>query len=113
MKITRALLLSSKKQAGLFEAQAEGRGLFSKTRNTYLYSVTRHRASGNGLIFEIYRITRETYIDNRKQECERDKIADTPHVHEAFKDAGELINFLRRYQIDFEERWQPVENTED
>jgi hypothetical protein len=102
MKLTRALLLSSKHQADSYE----GSGIFSIS-STYRYLVTE---TADGLRFQIFRMISEKYQDARKQERERRIPVTTAHVDQTFQDIGELEDFLRRHQIDCEEQWRPVED---
>lgn len=103
MKITRALLLSSRKQAVSYEPSG---GLF--VPSPYCYRVK--DLGDDGIRFQIFRMVSEDYVDDRNQQRTRRVTVDTQHVGEVFKDAGELINFLRRHEIDFESNWQPVES---
>lgn len=102
MKITRALLLSSKKQAELWEH--EPYGIFK--RRTYRYLVE-DRYGGANLRFSIFCVRQEQEKGTVRMQ---DIVATEPHVEESFSDMGKLINFLHRYQIDFQECWQPVED---
>lgn len=113
MKITRALLLSSKKQAESWERPQVGQNIFGMAlyETKYRYLVD-DPGTGSAFRFRIFCVSQETYTDARAQERTRNKVAEMPHVDLTFRDAGELINFLRRYQIDFEEAWQPVEGDE-
>lgn len=110
MKVTRALLLSSMKQAraGEYEIYPTFFSFTGKGQKLiYSYLVT--DCHGDGIVFEIYRVSRESYRDEQETERWRAKIADEPHVHQEFKDVDELIKFLQCNQIDVEDGWQPVE----
>ena len=103
MKITRALLLSSKKQAEAWE-RAPGYILFaSSAPKIYRFLVSR---VGDMLRFQVFCVHQERQQDTQKV----DIVADNAHVDIEFEDMGRLINFLHRFQIDFETAWSPVED---
>lgn len=107
MKITRALLLSSRKQAESWE-RAPGYLLFaSSAPKIYRFLVSR---TDDVLLFQIFCVRQEKREDSRKRDVTVDVVSDVEHVEIEFDDMGKLINFLRRYQIDFESAWQPVES---
>lgn len=101
MKITRALLLSSKKQAEAWE-YAKG-GIFA--RKAYRYLV--EEREGGSLRFCIFCVHQEPEEGTTRT---RDVVADRPHVERSFDATGDLLTFLHRYQIDMQESWQPVED---
>lgn len=101
MKITRALLLSSKKQAESWEFSPGG--IFRWKIYRYLIY---DRYNGDDFRFKIFCVHQESVEGTTRL---RDIIARDAHVDETFSSMGDLINFLRRYQIDFENNWQPVE----
>jgi hypothetical protein len=109
MKITRALLLSSQKQAEAWERPQVGTNIFGQPlyETKYRFLVDDLHDGGN-IRFRIFCVHRE----KDEQEKWRTVIAQDPHVDETFEDMGKLINFLRRYQIDFETQWEPVESYE-
>lgn len=105
MKITRALLLSSEKRAESYE-RAPGYLLFAaRAPKTYRFLVSR---TDDVLLLQIFCV--HQVRDSAQNMQIVDVVADVAHVEIEFKDMGELINFLRRYQIDFENAWQPVES---
>lgn len=107
MKITRALLLSSHKQAESYE-RAPGYLLFaSSAPKIYRFLVSR---VDDALYFQIFCVHQETRKDSHKKDVSVDIVADAAHVEIEFEDMGKLINFLHRYQIDVESAWQPVES---
>ena len=101
MKVTRALLLSSKNQAEAWEYTPTA--LFRW--ESYRYLVDHRQDSGN-IRFSIFCVHQEPEKGTVRQ---YDIVAPEPHVEETFEDMGRLINFLHRYQIDFDNIWEPVE----
>jgi len=108
MKITRALLLSSQKQAESWERTPNGHVfMFSLFKTEYRYLVT--KGEEGSLRFQIFCVSQHKNEDGST----RNVVAEHSHLDEFFGDMGKLINFLRRYQIDFETAWQPVEVSSD
>lgn len=105
MKITRALLLSSKKQAEAWERTLLSTFLVSQYRTDYRYLVA--AKDGDGFRLQIFRVSQRKHEDRTYN-----VLADEPHVEESFKDEGELMTFLREHRIDVEESWQPVEESD-
>ena len=101
MKITRALLLSSQKQA---ESWEHGTGGIFRWR-TYRYLIDDQDENGR-YRFRIFCAHQEPVEGTTRS---RDVVAPDAHVDEMLSDTAALINFLRRHQIDFETAWQPVE----
>jgi len=93
MELRRALLLSTLRKAGAGEYEEVG--LFSPRRMMkYFYLVSLNE--DKSLVFEIYHVTYP-----KRQDGGLDKVvAKEPHARETFKDLGELVTFLHRYQID-------------
>lgn len=109
MKITRALLLSSQKQAEAWERPQVGQNIFGMAlyETKYRYLVDDQGEDGK-YRFRVYCVHQE-----RKEDRLCNVVAPEAHVDEVLSDTAALINFLRRYQIDFESAWQPVENREE
>lgn len=108
MKVTRALLLSSRKQAEAWE-RASGYLLFpSSAPKTYRFLVT--QGDERTLRFQIFCVHQKR--DSAQHMQVVDVISPSAHVDIEFEDAGRLLNFLRRYEIDFENCWEPVEESE-
>lgn len=101
MRVTRALLLSSQKQAESWEYT--GPGILRWKKYRYLVE---DRYDGSNIRFRVFRVHQE-----RDKESTRvmNIVKEEPHVDETFANRGELINFLHRYQIDAENSWEPVE----
>lgn len=111
MKLARALLLSSIRQAGSWEGKSFKFLGLTLNSNRYRFLVIDKRLSNEGLLFEIYCVRQEEYQSQHRPQGNlsvREVVADLPHVSEAFADLGVLHNFLHRFQIDLE-AWQPVE----
>lgn len=106
MKITRALLLSSQKQAESWEFSSSG-GIFRW--KTYRYLIDDQDEDGK-YRFRIFCVHQEPEEGTTRS---RDIVAPKAHVDELISDTAALLNYLRRYQIDFETTWQPVENREE
>lgn len=95
MKLPRALLLSSKKQARAHEYHP---GPFENPR--YRFEVTQGEEL---LILQIF-ATRKMRVRGGTEYV----LAEEPHVTEHFGNLGDLHNFLHRYEIAYD-IWEPVE----
>jgi hypothetical protein len=102
MKITRALLLSSTQQAETWEREPGFLLFASSAPKMYRFLVSKE---DDALRFQIFCVHQERGQDARVI----DIVSPNAHVNIEFKNMGELINFLRRYQIDFEQAWSPLE----
>lgn len=105
MKITRALLLSSKGQAEAWECPKVG-DWFGRPiyRARYRYLVE-DRYQGSNLRFSIFRVRQEVDEDGKRLNV----VDQEPHVEETHDDMEKLIDYLRRFQIDSDDIWEPVE----
>ena len=106
MRITRALLLSSRKQAEAWERPQVGSNIFGQAlyETMYRYLVD-DRYDGGNLRFRIFRVCHE----QDEQGKSRNVVASEAHVEETFNDMEKLIDFLQQHQIDVESAWAPVE----
>lgn len=106
MKLSRALLLSSKKQSEAWEFKATGSFFgIPLNRKMYRFLITDKRSSEKVLLFEIYCVRQEE-ADGKITNI----VADLPHISEMFANLGDLHIFLHRFQIT-EEDWSPVEDS--
>lgn len=113
MKITRALLLSSRKQAEAWE-YASGFILFkSSSPKMYRFLVT--QGDERSLRFQIYCVSYLRGDEPVKRgslalSADQEVVAEQAHFDEFFNDMGRLRTFLHRYQIDADAIWEPVES---
>ncbi len=102
MKIERALLLSSIRQAGSWEGTRYTFFGLPMIAKQYRFLVTDNRVSGKGLLLEISCTHRED-VGGKMAD-----VVSPPHVSESFTDLDELHDFQQRFQID-DENWYPIE----
>lgn len=105
MKITRALLLSSKKQAESWERTFLGSFIVAQYRTDYRYLVTDQRQNSGQVRIQIFRVTQKEH-EGKKYNV----LADEPHVEETFEDIDGLTRFLCEHKINVEDDWHPVED---
>lgn len=109
MRVARALLLSSKKQAEVWEYRKQP-GILVRDYKIYRFLVI---AEERGLRFQMYRVGYQR--EGKPLESgatvfpsDREVLAGAAHVDEWFPDLGALHTFLHRAQIDIYS-FEPVE----
>lgn len=105
LKLLRALLLSSQKQAEAWELKQVIGGLFPRHERVYRFLVDDQRQSNEGFDFQIFCVS---HVPDAAGVGIQEVVAEHPHVDESFSDIGALHTFLHRFQIDLE-YWSPVE----
>jgi hypothetical protein len=104
MNLTRALLLSSNRQAESFDRSESG--ILRWKRSRFLVE---GNADQGPVRFSIFRVFQRMEMGSTRI---HHVVADAPHVEKRFEDMDALIEFLRRSQIDPERSWEPVEEEE-
>ena len=113
MKITRALLLSSKQQACAYEQWPAGSILgISLFKTPYRFLATDKRLSGKGLLFEIHCVEQEVHTGDSGIKVRRNRIVERPHIEKTFENEAELIQFLTDNGISIED-WMPIEEAHE
>ncbi len=102
MNLTRALLLSSNRQAESFDRSESG--ILRWKRYRFLVE-----GSGDAgpRRFSVSRVFQEVEEGSTRTQ---NRVA-APHIERCFEDREALIEFLRQFQID-SESWEPVEDEE-